>query len=57
MKEPVFLSLEEILFIHQQEVKISGSEPNVRDRDGVKACVDAPKASFDGEFLHVVFAA
>jgi death on curing protein len=55
MLEPSFLSLEDILFIHQQEIQISGGEPNIRDQEGIKACVDAPKASFGGEYLHDLF--
>jgi molybdenum cofactor biosynthesis enzyme MoaA len=31
MTEPVFLSLDEILYIHTEEIKISGGEPNIRD--------------------------
>lgn len=55
MPEPTFLLLEEILFIHQQEIQFSGGEPNIRDQDGIKACVDSPKASFGGEYLHDLF--
>ena len=55
MSEPTFLSLEEILFIHQQEIQTAGGEPNIRDHEGIKACVDAPKASFGGEFLYDLF--
>ncbi|MCA1803746.1 MAG: type II toxin-antitoxin system death-on-curing family toxin, partial [Rhodothermaceae bacterium] len=29
--------------------------PNIRDLEGVKACVDAPKASFGGEYLQNLF--
>jgi len=55
MPEPAFLSLEDILFIHQQEIQISGGEPNIRDQEGIKACVDAPKVSFGGDYLHDLF--
>ncbi len=55
MSEPAFLSLEDILFIHQQEIQNSGGEPNIRDQEGIKACVDAPKASFGGDYLHDLF--
>lgn len=55
MPEPIFLSLEEVLYIHQQEIKISGGEPNIRDPQGIEACIDAPKASFGGEYLHDLF--
>lgn len=49
MTEPFFLTLDDILFIHQQEIQISGGEPNIRDLEGLKGCVDAPKASYGGE--------
>jgi death on curing protein len=55
MADPFFLTVEDILFIHQQEIQISGGEPNIREQEGLKACVDAPKASFGGEFLYDIF--
>jgi len=55
MEEPAFLSLEDILFIHNEEIKISGGEPNIRDEEGVKACVEAPKASFGGKYLYDLY--
>ncbi|MEX2410063.1 MAG: type II toxin-antitoxin system death-on-curing family toxin [Candidatus Paceibacterota bacterium] len=55
MSEITFLSLEDILFIHQQEIQTSGGEPNIRDLEGIKACVDSPKASFGGDYLHNLF--
>src|SRR5690625_1352033 len=55
MPRPLFLSLEDILFIHQQEIQTSGGEPSIRDPEGIEECVDAPKASFDGEYLYDLF--
>ena len=55
MPEPVFLALEDILFIHQQEIQISSGDPNIRDHEGIKACVDSPKASFGGDFFSKIF--
>ena len=55
MSEPVFLTLEDILFIHQQEIKTSGGEPSIRDKEGIEACADAPKASFGGQYLNDLF--
>ncbi len=55
MFEPSFLAYEHILFIHQQEIKIAGGEPSIRDKEGIKACVDAPKASFGGDYLNDIF--
>lgn len=55
MTEPIFLSLEDVLFIHSQEISTAGGEPNTRDEEAVKACVEAPKASFGGEYLFDIF--
>lgn len=55
MKEPSFLTLEDILFIHEQEIQKAGGEPSIRKTQDVDACVDAPKASFDGEYLNNLF--
>jgi|AntRauTorckE6833_2_1112554.scaffolds.fasta_scaffold00830_15 death-on-curing protein len=56
MKRYFFLSSKDVLNIHKREIEISGGEPNIRDKDGVKACTEAPKASFDGEYLQDIFA-
>lgn len=55
MFEPVFLTLEEVLFIYSQEISVAGGEPNTRDSEAVKACVEAPKVSFGGEYLYGIF--
>lgn len=55
MDEPILLSLKDVLFIHRQEIEIVGGEPNIREEGGISACVEAPKASFDGEYLQSIF--
>lgn len=55
LDEPIFLSLEDVLFIHRQEIETAGNEPSIRDKGGVSACVEAPKASFNGEYLQDFF--
>jgi death-on-curing protein len=55
MKEISFLKLEEIIFIHKQEVELSGSPKEIRDLEGLKSCVEASKASFEGEYLYDIF--
>jgi len=55
MAEPSFLSVEDILFIHKQEIQKAGGDPNIRQEQDVQACADAPKASFDGEYLNDLF--
>ena len=55
MTTPRFLNTEEILYIHDQEIKKAGGEPNIRDKTGIEACTEAPKASFGGEYLLDIF--
>lgn len=54
-QEPSFLTLEDILLIHQKEIQLSGGVADVRDHEGVKACVDSPKASYGGQYLYDMF--
>ena len=55
MKEPSFLTTEDILFIHEQEMQKAGGDPGIRQEEYVQDCADAPKASFDGEYLNDLF--
>lgn len=55
MNEPSFLAVEDILFIHQQEIKKAGGDPGIREQLDIQACADAPKASFDGEYMNNLF--
>jgi len=55
MKEPSFLTTEDILFIHEQEIQKAGGDPGIREEQDIQACEDAPKASFDGEYLNDLF--
>jgi death-on-curing protein len=55
MKEPSFLTVEDILFIHEQEIQKAGGDPGIREEQDIQACTDAPKASFDGEYLNDIF--
>jgi death-on-curing protein len=55
MIDPSFLSLEDILSIHEQEIKRAGGEPNIRESESIEACVDAPNVTFDGKYLNNLF--
>jgi len=55
MKEPSFLTMEDILLIHEQEIQKAGGDPGIRKDQDIQACADAPKASFDGEYLNDLF--
>jgi len=50
--EPVFLSLDEILEIHAQQIERYGGSPGLRDAAGLESAVATPQATFGGELLH-----
>jgi death-on-curing protein len=50
--EPVFLSLDEILEIHDQQIERYGGSHGLRDTAGLESAVATPQATFGGEFLH-----
>ena len=49
---PVFLSLDEVLEIHEQQIERYGGSPGIRDPAGLESGVATPQATFGGEFLH-----
>ncbi|HEX4595222.1 MAG TPA: type II toxin-antitoxin system death-on-curing family toxin [Bryobacteraceae bacterium] len=50
--EPLFLSLDEVLEIHHQQVERYGGSLRLRDAAGLESAVATPQATFGGEFLH-----
>ena len=50
--EPLFLSLDEVLEIHAQQVELYGGSDGVRDPAGLESGVATPMATFGGQFLH-----
>ena len=48
----VFLSLDEILEIHEQQIERYGGAAGLRDAAGLESAVATPQATFGGEFLH-----
>ena len=48
--EPVFLSLDEVLEIHEQQIERYGGSSGLRDAAGLDSAV--AMATFGGEFLH-----
>ena len=50
--EPVFLSLDEVLEIHAQQIERYGGSAGLRDAAGLESAVATPQATFGGEFLH-----
>ena len=50
--EPVFLSLDEVLEIHEQQIERYGGSSGLRDAAGLESAVAMPQATFGGQFLH-----
>jgi death-on-curing protein len=55
--EPLFLTLDEVLDIHTQQIELYGGSEGVRDPAGLESAVATPMATFDGEFLHATIPA
>jgi len=53
--EPRFLTVSEVIEIHDQEIAAAGGLSGVRDLKALESAVGAPQASFNGEFLMDIF--
>ena len=52
MKYPLFLSLAEIVEIHNNQITLYGGDTGIRDIRLLESAVAQPEASFGGEWLH-----
>ena len=50
--EPLFLTLAEIIEIHDSQISHFGGLNGVRDIEMLKSAIGMPSASFGGEYLH-----
>ena len=50
--EPDFLSLEEVLFLHEEQLARHGGAGGVRDLALLESAVAMPMATFDGQLVH-----
>jgi death-on-curing protein len=50
--DPLFLTVDEVLEIHLQQIELYGGSDGVRDPAGLESAVATPMATFGGEFLH-----
>jgi death-on-curing protein len=50
--EPAFLSLNEVIAIHREQIKVYDGSPGVRDWGLLKSAIAMPAATFGGQFLH-----
>ena len=52
MIEPEFLTIEDVLQIHEAQIEAYGGIAGIRDQGLLESAVMMPQASFDGEYLH-----
>jgi death-on-curing protein len=52
VSEPVFLDLEDVLLIHEEQLPRYGGSPGLRDRGLLESAVATPQASFGGQLAH-----
>ena len=50
--DPVFLSLGEVIEIHQDQIERYGGHPGIRDIGLLQSVLAMPAAGFGGRFLH-----
>jgi death-on-curing protein len=50
--DPTFLSLAEVLGIHQDQVARYGGASGIRDIELLKSAIGMPSATYGGKFLH-----
>jgi death-on-curing protein len=49
---PVFLTLDEVLEIHERQIEMYGGSYGLRDAAGLESAVATPQATFDSQLLH-----
>lgn len=52
MSEPPFLTLDEVLGIHADQIRMYGGGSGVRDLNLLRSALAMPETTFDGEYLH-----
>ncbi|MEP7122860.1 MAG: type II toxin-antitoxin system death-on-curing family toxin [Byssovorax sp.] len=52
MDDPEFLTLDEVLELHADQIARYGGDPGIRDPGLIEAAIAMPQQSFGGRFLH-----
>jgi len=52
MKRPIYLSLDEVLYIHQEQIRLLGGSDGIRDMGLLQSALAMPSAEFGGQILH-----
>lgn len=50
--DPDFLTVEDVLLLHEEQLLAYGGGAGVRDRGALESAVAMPRATFDGLFVH-----
>jgi len=50
--DPLFLTVEEVLALHDDQLRLFGGAAGIRDRNMLESAVAVPMSTFDGAFLH-----
>jgi death-on-curing protein len=51
-RPPVFLTVDEVLALHEHQIAVYGGSPGLRDFGLLESAAATPSASFGGELLH-----
>ena len=51
-RDPLFLSVEDVLALHEDQLRLFGGSAGVRDQGALESAVATPAATYAGEFLH-----
>jgi death-on-curing protein len=52
VNDPLFLTLDEGLGIHSDQIRRYGGSPGIRELDPLQSALAMPETTFEGEFLH-----
>jgi len=52
LREPLFLGLEEVIEIHNDQIKRYGRHSGIRDIELLKSAIAMPAAGFGEDYLH-----
>jgi death-on-curing protein len=50
--DPMFLTVEDVLELHDEQLEHFGGSAGVRDRGALESAVSVPAATFDGNLLN-----
>lgn len=57
MDEPIFLTLDDVLQFHADQVELFGGDAAILDIGKIESAIAQPQATWDGQFLHEDLAA